>query len=363
MNPDHTLGDIAPLMASLGKLRQKIVLYGAGACGGYVLRHLRAKGIEPLAIVDSDSSKWGTTMSKSTMRDGIEGIEIISPDVAKVLYLDAEWVACAISRPAAPEIRAQLKAMGGKTKPLWEVLPVCHGLPPKGTQKTIADLLDDEQSLLEWCRQYEFRKNPDYDAQLPPSDIKEIYFPDFITHRDDEHFLDAGGGDGDTIKAFIERWTNYSQITAFEPDEENMAKLRESTSTNSRVLRFDKALSDHMHEEFFTANGDYSSHLGEGQHRIQCWKLDDIYAESSRPPTYIKMDIESAEPEALWGARRILAEHKPVLAICAYHKSEHLWSIPLLIHALQPEYSLRLRRYAEGAFELVWYAVPPERVK
>jgi hypothetical protein len=40
-----------------------------------------------------------------------------------------------------------------------------------------------------------------------------------------------------------------------------------------------------------------------------------------------------------------------------------LWEIPLLIHAIQPAYSLRLRRYAEGAFELVWYAVPPERIR
>ena len=79
-------------------------------------------------------------------------------------------------------------------------------------------------------------------------------------------------------------------------------------------------------------------------------------------PTFIKMDIEGSEPAALWGARRILKEHKPVLAICAYHEAEHLWTLPLLIHALQPEYKLFLRRYAEYAFELIWYAVPMERV-
>ena len=79
-------------------------------------------------------------------------------------------------------------------------------------------------------------------------------------------------------------------------------------------------------------------------------------------PTYIKMDIEGAELEALWGARRILKEHSPVLAICAYHTSDHLWQIPFLIHAIQPDYKLYLRRYAEGAFELVWYAVPVDRV-
>jgi hypothetical protein len=51
-----------------------------------------------------------------------------------------------------------------------------------------------------------------------------------------------------------------------------------------------------------------------------------------------------------------------VLAICAYHASDHLWQIPLLIHALNPSYKIFLRRYAEGAWELVYYAVPPDRV-
>jgi hypothetical protein len=74
------------------------------------------------------------------------------------------------------------------------------------------------------------------------------------------------------------------------------------------------------------------------------------------------MDIEGYEKEALWGSRRILAEAKPVLAVCAYHKSEDLWQIPLLIHALQPEYQMFLRRYAEGAYELIWYAVPTNRI-
>jgi hypothetical protein len=76
----------------------------------------------------------------------------------------------------------------------------------------------------------------------------------------------------------------------------------------------------------------------------------------------MKFDIEGAEIEALRGARKILTADSPVLAVCAYHKSEHLYEIPLLIHAIQPDYRLFLRRYAEGAFELVWYAVPPNRL-
>jgi hypothetical protein len=74
------------------------------------------------------------------------------------------------------------------------------------------------------------------------------------------------------------------------------------------------------------------------------------------------MDIEGAEPEALLGAARTMARHRPIMAICAYHKCEHLWTIPQLLKAANPDYKIYLRRYAEDCWETVYYAVPPERL-
>jgi hypothetical protein len=53
---------------------------------------------------------------------------------------------------------------------------------------------------------------------------------------------------------------------------------------------------------------------------------------------------------------------RPILAVCAYHKCEHLWEIPLLIHDILPDYEISLRRYAEECWETVYYAIPPERI-
>jgi hypothetical protein len=75
------------------------------------------------------------------------------------------------------------------------------------------------------------------------------------------------------------------------------------------------------------------------------------------------MDIESSEPEALAGGAELLRRHQPVLAICTYHRSEHLWDIPNLIHSIAPEYHIFLRRYAEESWEGVCYAVPEHRLK
>lgn len=335
--------------------QQKIILYGAGACGGYAIKYLATKGIIPVALVDSDSTKFGTR---------VEEMSIIPRDEAHRRFPEAQWVACAISRPAATEIREIIRDMGVKTKPLWECIPVHHGLPSRDAMRFVLYLnCVDDATNKELVDQYRFRQTPDYDAQAEPSPKGETYFPGFITHLDDEHFVDCGAADGDTVKAFMERWPKFRHITAFEPDMANFVKLSSVVTPNESTFSFRlEAVCDRYGHTEFSSNGDYSSHVKRfGNTVVECTMLDGLSVQN--PPTYIKMDIEGAELEALWGARKIIKEHSPVLAICAYHQSSHLWDIPLLIHALNPEYRLFLRRYAEGAFELVWYAVPPERIK
>lgn len=331
----------------------QLVLLGAGGAGGYALKHLRAQGIEPVAFADNDERKWESY---------VDGLQVFSPDHAAMFIEDATWIATAIRRPAAAELRAQLKTMGVKTKPLWECLPVCHGLPPSGVLSLLLELAGDNETMDELRDQVQFRRDPNYDTQRPPSDINDIYFPEFIQHRGDERFADVGAADGDTIQEFVSRWPEHGTITAFEPDPSNLAKLIAKWSPTGKVDILNSAVSDVPGVLNFAASGDYSSHLDEsGTMGVNCVRLDDVAFPD--PPTYIKMDIEGSELEALWGARRILKEHSPVLTICAYHTSDHLWQIPLLIHAIQPGYKMFFRRYAEGAFEIVWYAVPLERLK
>lgn len=355
-------------MAAMGKLVERrcevsnLILFGAGSAGRYALRFLREKGIAPLCFADNDVSKQGTS---------IDGIGILSPEDALAFFHgdDIKWIACAISRPAATEIRADIVSLGVKTKPLYECIPVFHGIPNDDSWRSAYALCGDIESDAEWRDQMKFRANPNYDIQRSPSPISELYFPPFISHREDEHFVDLGACQGDTVEDFVKRWDKWSFITAFEPDEDNYAKLH---SECSRIFSRDcvetrrNAVGDAKQTMAFQSNGDYSSHLSTDVlistvTMIDCVKLDD--AQLRIPPTYMKFDVEGYELEALWGARKIIKDHSPVLAVCAYHTSDHIWEIPLLIHAINPTYKLFFRRYAEGAFEIVWYAVPPERVK
>lgn len=65
---------------------------------------------------------------------------------------------------------------------------------------------------------------------------------------------------------------------------------------------------------------------------------------------------------ALKGARRVIQENNPILAICIYHKLEDYYTIPLIIKEINPEYELFIRHYTDMDWETVCYAIPKKHV-
>ncbi len=73
---------------------------------------------------------------------------------------------------------------------------------------------------------------------------------------------------------------------------------------------------------------------------------------------FIKYDVEGAEREALLGSRAIIERDAPALLVSAYHRSADLFTLPLLVHALEPRYQLYLRRMVGvPAWDINLYAV------
>jgi hypothetical protein len=74
--------------------------------------------------------------------------------------------------------------------------------------------------------------------------------------------------------------------------------------------------------------------------------------------TDLKLDIEGAELDALRGARELISRSRPRLAVCVYHKPEHLWEIPLFLREMCPWCDFYLRSHGHYGFDTVMYAVP-----
>jgi hypothetical protein len=79
--------------------------------------------------------------------------------------------------------------------------------------------------------------------------------------------------------------------------------------------------------------------------------------------TFIKMDIEGAELDAIQGASAVLKAKSPVLAISVYHQLDHLWKLAGLINNINIDYSFLFRPHAAGGWDYILYAVPQSRLK
>ena len=82
--------------------------------------------------------------------------------------------------------------------------------------------------------------------------------------------------------------------------------------------------------------------------------LDELLA--GERATFIKMNIEGAEIDALYGAQNTIRRWLPKLAISVYHRPTDLWRIPQLVRELSDKYDLFLRQHDGGVIETVLYA-------
>ena len=86
--------------------------------------------------------------------------------------------------------------------------------------------------------------------------------------------------------------------------------------------------------------------------------LDEFFHRTnSALPTYIKMDIEGSEENALLGSKNIIKKAKPKLAIAVDHKPEDIYKLTNILHSMRNDYYFTLRQYDHGFTETVLYGV------
>jgi FkbM family methyltransferase len=352
---------------------EQLVISGTGYLGRLALSGIRSAGIEPLAFCDNNQQLWGKS---------IDGVPVISPQEAAARYKCCAAFVVAIYNSTAS--RNQLRSLGCRRIVPYAVLfwTFSRFMPNEDRMELPQRILDcaremepaynflsDERSRREFRAQIRWRCLLDYDCLPQHDDPREMYFPaDLFRISREEVFVDCGAFDGDSLRAFLAAANGqFSRIYAWEADAGNVDKLSRSvlnlpSAVSAKVTVMPYAVGRQDGKVRFSANGTAGSRVaavGSG-HEVQCRSLDSAFTETR--PSLIKMDIEGAEPEALLGAARTMARHRPIMAVCAYHKCDHLWTIPQLLKAANPDYSIFLRRYAEDCWETVYYAVPPERL-
>jgi FkbM family methyltransferase len=363
-----------------GPNRRSIVLFGAGSIGRLTLSGLRKAGVEPVAFADNNPQLWGKSVDDVavfSLPDAVQRFDRTAAFVCAIwrpygtetmddLIADLHAAACTVAVPFAllfwkyPEVFAP-----------WYAFDLPHKVLEAADEiRRACRIWGDDESRREFLAQIRWRTHLDFGG-LPRPVTHETYLPDDLFEiLGDEVFIDCGAFDGDTIRSFVKRrGESFGFIESFEPDpanfkllERDVARLPEPIHRKVRV--HPNAVGARTETVHFTAQGDEASCVGNGNGtgtvEVACVDLDHFLAGSV--PTYIKMDIEGYESEGLEGASQIIRRHAPALAICVYHRQDHVWRLPLQMRALSDEYSLFLRPHLLATWDLVCYAVPRSRL-
>lgn len=348
---------------------ESFILFGAGFLGQSTLAGLRKQGIQPLAFADNNPQLWGTSIDK---------VKVLSPQEAACQF--GHKAAFIVTICSGAPVHHQLQDLGVTELSLgaltWRypdaLSQYALGLPDEIYQeaesvKRAYATWADEDSRQEYLGQIKWRTTLDSSGLPPHLSPSQIYFPDdLVALVQNEVFVDCGAFDGDSVRELIKRQGDlFSHLFAIEPDPTNYQKLQTYVSSlpaniRDKITMLPLAVGAQRETVRFNATGTIFSSVGNGVLEVESVPLDQVLA--SHAPTFIKMDIEGAEQEALLGARQVVKQHLPVLAVCLYHRQAHLWQIPLLIRSLSSQYRLFLRRYSGECWESVCYAIPAWRL-
>lgn len=196
----------------------------------------------------------------------------------------------------------------------------------------------------------------------------EYFETDAFKMEKNECFVDCGAYIGDTIERILDSAGGIEKIYAFEMDKGNYAELQRNVQKiieqyqlslgtisliNAGVWNVNEKL-PYGKEKFGSKEG-FCLFKGEIIDYTELAKIDDLLG--NKRVTFIKMDIEGAEYNALKGAKKVIIENKPKMAVCLYHKLQDFWEIPTYIKSLVPQYKLYVRHHQnEGVGGTVLYA-------
>ncbi|MBY0540972.1 MAG: FkbM family methyltransferase [Campylobacterales bacterium] len=227
---------------------------------------------------------------------------------------------------------------------------------------SLYNLLEDKKSKEVFTAILKFKLTEDYFYPISVKDNTSLQYFDkeVLTLSDDEVFIDCGAYTGDTIASFLKSTNGkFKHIYSYEPEQNSFEILKDYVDV---LEQKDKITI--INAGVYYKNKTFYLH-GEGW-GVSCTnevtnrktKVVSIDETIEHIPTFIKMDIQTFEIQALLGGINNIIKYKPKLAISIYHKFDDLWNIPLLLKQWIPEYKLIMRHYECTQEETIIYAIP-----
>ena len=310
-----------------------LVLYGMGNGADAILDRMAAEGLTAAGVFASDEFVRGQSFRGFTVER-----------FAVVIAFASEL----------PEVLARFKALAAQHTVFAPHLPLYAGSEVvtqawltkyAARLQKVYNAFADEQSRGVFANvlNYKLSGRVEYLWQCETTrcdDLQQLF-----TFTESESYLDLGAYDGDTVREFLSlTGGKYAAITAVEADRRNYRKLCAKTEGLANLRTLEAAAWDCDTELDFSDSGGRQSTLVDAHKRkVQGVKLDSFLG--AQKVSYIKMDVEGAERQAITGLKEHIVNDKPKMFIAAYHYDNDFFELPELICALRPDYKIYLRKH------------------
>ena len=339
----------------LKETKRPIRIYGTGNGADKIMDELESAGVRVSAITASDGF----------VRDRFfRGFRVVSVNEAAESYDDP--VILPAFGTQREDVMKSILSFAEKYTVLFADVPVYGNTvfdrryynENAESIEQVYDMLEDEQSRLVYRNIISFRLSGELKYLTDSFTSKDEAFENILRPTEDEVYLDLGAYRGDTIEELL-RYTcgHYRSITALEPDNSTFRKLKANFGGRENVRLFNMGIWNEDTDLCFEASkGRGSSVKASGGNTLAVTTIDTLFRR--RKVTYIKTDVEGAEEKALLGGREVIARDKPKMNLALYHRSEDIFSLPLLLKKLNPDYRLYIRQHPHiPAWDLNLYAV------
>jgi len=157
--------------------------------------------------------------------------------------------------------------------------------------------------------------------------------------------LDCGAADG--LFTFVAA-PQVKKIFAIEPVPAWHSGLEKTFARFHNVEIVKTAVAHKKSEMKMTDNGLYSGIRAEGQLTIPVETIDNLFFAKGQRVTFIKMDIEGYEFQALLGAENTIRKNRPRLSLTLYHPTNHYTEIRDYLEQIHQDYQFKTRGIADN---------------
>ena len=330
------------------------VIWGAGNTGRETEKYIHEKTKGRISVrytVDNNSSLWSI--------EGIRSPEYFVNDMSNVdIVLVCVYV--------ADQIVEQLKNIGyfGKTivvsSSIFSISDDDYRIYEENIPiiEEIYQRLADEQSRCTLETYLNVMRTGDVAlwASVNGNSRNKLLDDEVLDLSINHNFVDVGAFIGDTLEAFLRQTNNtYRSIVCIEPDKRNYSELNKKIALIQKedVYAINAAVGEKTGTIRFAGEKSESCHVSDDVgEEIKMIALDDVNA--ANDASLLKVSTNGFDLKALKGAEKTIVRNKPQIA--TYASGSQMWTIPMYLWSIVPEYDIYMRHYGVGRQALICYA-------